>query len=84
MNGYSKPIINPYKNTVPAPKKENKVETVVVKDKVNLADGPNIKANLDMPMKDLPVEKITPEHPATVNTIDIVNAIAEEAAKNAE
>lgn len=84
MNGYSKPIINPYKNTVPAPKKENKVETIVVKDKVNIADGPNIKANLDMPMKNLPTEEITPEHPATVNTIDMVDAIAEEAAKNAE
>ena len=108
INGYSKPIINPYKNTVPVTKKENKVESVNTPNTTEPTTD-SIANNLDMPFNGLPEEYITTDHPAEVNHIgidnsnieikstnteitkeeinhidDVVDAIAEEAAKNAE
>ena len=52
MNGYSKPIINPYKNTVQAPKKDPVVTTVD-------PTGNTVEDLIDMPMKNIPKETIT-------------------------
>ena len=73
INGYSKPIINPYKNTVPVTKKENKVESVNTPNTTEPTTD-SIANNLDMPFNGLPEEYITTDHPAEVNHIGIDNS----------
>lgn len=88
MDGYKRPIINPHKYTVPPIKKENKVTTIGVNDKVETQDM--VETNPVVP--DMPIEEITPESPATVNQIDhsqvdndtILESVVQTAAENAE